>query len=877
MGLAGFDVDDPGVPVDQAALFLLGDEESGSAPEPPSESSVRLSVWRRRSVFGFGISLAALGVCGGSRPLGLEGEAFRPQESEGFQSSQELLELPVPKVRITETMPFRITIDGKAFGGGEGRSIRGLAGLRYYDQAKKSGADAMRTWSLGWQLDNAILQANEQDIKVSAGIDLPRDAYMYDDVDFDIKPTLANGWKAGSGNRCSFDDPRWLEIWKNAEKDIRKYRSNPHILWWTVGNELESFVGWSAGNDCLWNRVEWFAKKIKAMDWAHPVGTVIAGFHPDKVKNIKKLCPSLDFIGVNAYGNDAHGLGPLLQSAGRPSWPRSSGSSFQLLEKGVAVSGLVLVGALATGKRRHAAGRVGSSRNSKTVLRVLLPGKSPSAKIRNFAIIAHIDHGKSTLADRLLEVTGTVKKEDMNAQVLDTMDIERERGITIKLMTARMNVKSSSGEDFVLNLIDTPGHVDFTYEVSRSLAACEGALLIVDATQGVEAQTIANVTLAMEADLTIIPVLNKVDLPTADCERVCGEIEDIIGIDCSEALRCSAKTGMGVPEIIQAIIEQIPPPPETPDALLRMLVFDSFYDNYRGVIAMFRVVDGTVTKGQRIRFFESGKEYPVEELGIMVGGLRKPVDSLGVGEVGYLCASIKQVADARVGDTIIAAGTQDKVERLPGYTTATPMVFCGLFPEDSSEFDSLKTAFDRLSLNDAAITYATENSSALGLGFRCGFLGMLHMEVTKERIEREYDVDLVVTAPSVEYRIMMKDGSIQPIQFAAELPTKNVLGIQEPYVFLELIVPEECIGSCMDLAIQRRGIYRTTKFLSKARVVLEYEMPMAEMIRDFFSELKSRSRGYASMDYRILDFRENELVLLEIDINQSSAAPLLRS
>jgi len=558
----------------------------------------------------------------------------------------------------------------------------------------------------------------------------------------------------------------------------------------------------------------------------------------------------------------------------RPSWPRSSGSSFQLLEKGVAVSGLVLVGALATGKRRHAAGRVGSSRNSKTVLRVLLPGKSPSAKIRNFAIIAHIDHGKSTLADRLLEVTGTVKKEDMNAQVLDTMDIERERGITIKLMTARMNVKSSSGEDFVLNLIDTPGHVDFTYEVSRSLAACEGALLIVDATQGVEAQTIANVTLAMEADLTIIPVLNKVDLPTADCERVCGEIEDIIGIDCSEALRCSAKTGMGVPEIIQAIIEQIPPPPETPDALLRMLVFDSFYDNYRGVIAMFRVVDGTVTKGQRIRFFESGKEYPVEELGIMVGGLRKPVDSLGVGEVGYLCASIKQVADARVGDTVIAAGTQDKVERLPGYTTATPMVFCGLFPEDSSEFDSLKTAFDRLSLNDAAITYATENSSALGLGFRCGFLGMLHMEVTKERIEREYDVDLVVTAPSVEYRIMMKDGSIQPIQFAAELPTKNVLGIQEPYVFLELIVPEECIGSCMDLAIQRRGIYRTTKFLSKARVVLEYEMPMAEMIRDFFSELKSRSRGYASMDYRILDFRENELVLLEIDINQSSAAPL---
>ncbi|CAK9038468.1 unnamed protein product [Durusdinium trenchii] len=522
-------------------------------------------------------------------------------------------------------------------------------------------------------------------------------------------------------------------------------------------------------------------------------------------------------------------------------------------------------------------GRTGqtNAKASPVVRRVLEPGKSPVSQIRNFSIIAHIDHGKSTLADRLLEMTGTVAKEDMKAQLLDNMDIERERGITIKLNSARMNVKED-GHDYVLNLIDTPGHVDFTYEVSRSLAACEGALLVVDATQGVQAQTIANVTLAMEADLEIVPVLNKVDLPSADPERVCQEIEDVVGIDCSNALFCSAKTGQGVPEIIKRIIEQVPAPSvdETQERM-RLLVYDSFYDNYRGVIAMFRVVDGSISKGQKIRFKASGKEFIVEEIGIMVGGLRKPVSRLSVGEVGYVCANIKTVGDARVGDTIIEAGTENEVEALPGYTEATPMVFCGLFPAESGDFENMKTAFERLSLNDAALFYEPENSVALGLGFRCGFLGVLHMEVIKDRLEREYDLDVVVTAPSVEYQVQMSDGTETTIQFANMLPPPHkVAEIREPYCLLEMIVPEEHMGPCMELATQRRGVYRTTNFLTQGRALLEYEVPMAEIIRDFFAELKSRSRGYASMDYRILDYRSNDLVKLEVDINQTTANPL---
>lgn len=523
--------------------------------------------------------------------------------------------------------------------------------------------------------------------------------------------------------------------------------------------------------------------------------------------------------------------------------------------------------------RSRRGGRAG--RAARVVRHGLVPGKSPADRIRNFSIIAHIDHGKSTLADRMLEETGTVSKEDMQNQVLDNMDIERERGITIKLMTARMNVQSPAGDDYVLNLIDTPGHVDFTYEVSRSLAACEGALLVVDATQGVEAQTLANVTLAMENDLEIIPVLNKIDLATADPDRVSEEIEDILGIDCSEALHCSAKTGLGVRGILDAVINKIPAPTVADEAPLRCLIFDSFYDNYRGVIAMFRVVDGVVKKGMNIRFMASGKEFPVDELGVMVGGLRKPVDALATGEVGYLCASIKSVADARVGDTICQAGCQTQVEALPGYTNATPMVFCGLFPSDSGMYDALKQAFERLSLNDAAITYEPENSAALGLGFRCGFLGILHMEVIKERLEREYGMDLTVTAPSVAYEVKLKSGETVPIEFANQLPeVQYIAAIKEPYVLLEMIVPEEHIGACMDLSTQRRAIYRSTNFMSRNRVLLQYEMPMAEMIRDFFSELKARSRGYASMDYRILEHRPNDLVKLEVDINKTTAHPL---
>lgn len=475
-----------------------------------------------------------------------------------------------------------------------------------------------------------------------------------------------------------------------------------------------------------------------------------------------------------------------------------------------------------------------------------------------------------------MEMTGTVSKDDMQAQLLDSMDIERERGITIKLNTARMQAKKEdTGEEYLLNLIDTPGHVDFTYEVSRSLAACEGALLVVDATQGVEAQTLANVALAMEADLEIIPVLNKVDLPSADPERVKKEIEDTIGVDCSKALTCSAKTGLGVPDIIQALIDRVPAPPEQKDEPLKMLIYDSVYDNYRGVITMFRVVSGTVVKGMKIRFMASKKEYQIDELGYTIGGKRTAAEQLSAGEVGYLCGAIKNVADARVGDTIIEAGTQDEVEALPGYTQVVPMVFCGLFPDDAGSYDNLKSAMERMSLSDAAISYEPENSSALGLGFRCGFLGILHMEVIKERLEREHFLELIVTAPSVKYEVEMKNGSMQTVEFANQLPDINIIReIREPYVLLELIVPEEYIGPLMELANARRAVYKTTSFLSQGRVLLEYEMPLAEMIRDFFSELKSRSRGYASMDYRTLDFRKNDLVKLEIDVNKTTAHPL---
>lgn len=388
-------------------------------------------------------------------------------------------------------------------------------------------------------------------------------------------------------------------------------------------------------------------------------------------------------------------------------------------------------------------------------------------------------------------------------------------------------------------------------------------------------QTLANVTLAMENDLDIVPVLNKIDLPSADVERVSNEIEEVLGIDCSNALQCSAKTGLGVSDIVKAIIERIPAPADTRDAPLRLLVFDSCYDLYRGTIVMFRVVDGRIRKGMKIRFMASKKEYQVEEIGTTVGGKETPVEELAAGEVGYLGAVIKQVADARVGDTIIEAGMEGEVEALPGYTAAIPMVFCGLFPSDSGEFDALNKAFERLSLNDAAITFEIEKSAALGLGFRCGFLGILHMEVIKERLEREHGVDLIVTSPSVEYRVVLQDDTEVEIQFANQLPAPNdVKSISEPYVMLDMIVPEDYIGACMELAKQRRALYKNTSFMSRGRVLLQYEMPMAEMIRDFFSELKSRSRGYASMDYRPTIFRSDDLVKLEIDINKVTAHPL---
>eukprot|EP00929_Paragymnodinium_shiwhaense_P033182 TRINITY_DN18266_c0_g1_i1.p1 TRINITY_DN18266_c0_g1~~TRINITY_DN18266_c0_g1_i1.p1 ORF type:complete len:747 (+),score=202.82 TRINITY_DN18266_c0_g1_i1:92-2332(+) len=563
---------------------------------------------------------------------------------------------------------------------------------------------------------------------------------------------------------------------------------------------------------------------------------------------------------------------------------RARGSSAENNAFSAASAGFpVVVGAtlLGLGRRlqrrlaRRAGRRRGASRGQVCALRALPPGSSPAGKIRNFSIIAHIDHGKSTLADRMLEATGTVSKTDMQAQVLDTLDIERERGITIKLNTARMDHKKD-GEEYVLNLIDTPGHVDFTYEVSRSLAACEGALLVVDATQGVQAQTIANVALAMDNDLEIIVVLNKTDLPHADPDRVKEEIEDILGIECDDALLCSAKTGKGVPEIIDAIVDRIPPPKDcqTEDPF-RALIYDSFYDNYQGVIVLFRIVEGSVKKGQTITFAATRKEYVVDELGYMVGGKRISCTSLGVGEVGYISAAVKTVSDAQVGDTVMLAHQAPKLEALPGYAKATPMVFCGLFPEDEGNFDQLRTAFERLALNDAALSFEVEKSTALGLGFRCGFLGILHMEVIKERLEREYGVELAVTTPSVQYQLLMKDGSLEYCEFASQLPEPAYIAeIREPFVHLELIMPEEHINACMELSKQRRAIYKSTSYMSQGRVLLTYEMPLAEMIRDFFSKLKSVSHGYASMDYRVIDSRAGDLVKLEVDVNKTTAHPL---
>ncbi len=490
----------------------------------------------------------------------------------------------------------------------------------------------------------------------------------------------------------------------------------------------------------------------------------------------------------------------------------------------------------------------------------------PVAQIRNFSIIAHIDHGKSTLADRLLQTTGTVEQRQMKEQFLDNMDLERERGITIKLQAARMNYQAKDGLTYVLNLIDTPGHVDFSYEVSRSLAACEGALLVVDASQGVEAQTLANVYLALENNLEIIPVLNKIDLPGAEPERVAGEIEEIIGLDCSGAILASAKEGIGIDEILETIVARVPPPQDTVNQPLRALIFDSYYDSYRGVIVYFRVMDGTVKKGDRIHLMASGKEYEIDELGVL-SPTQKQIDELHAGEVGYLAASIRAVADARVGDTITLAGNRAK-EALPGYTEANPMVFCGLFPIDADRFEDLREALEKLKLNDAALHYEPETSSAMGFGFRCGFLGLLHMEIVQERLEREYNLDLITTAPSVVYRVTTIKGEVLHIDNPSTLPEPNAREkIEEPYVKVDMITPENFVGTLMELCQNRRGIFKDMKYLTQGRTTLTYELPLAEVVTDFFDQMKSRTRGYASMEYHLIGYRENHLVRLDLLIN----------
>jgi GTP-binding protein LepA len=466
----------------------------------------------------------------------------------------------------------------------------------------------------------------------------------------------------------------------------------------------------------------------------------------------------------------------------------------------------------------------------------------------------------------MLQHTGTVTAREMKEQFLDNMDLERERGITIKLQAARMNYEAKDGQKYVINLIDTPGHVDFSYEVSRSLAACEGALLVVDSSQGVEAQTLANVYLALENDLEIIPVLNKIDLPGAEPERVAQEIEDVIGLDCSNIIKASAKAGIGIDEILESIVHLVPPPRDRVEEPLRALIFDSYYDAYRGVIVYFRVMDGKVKKGDRVRLMASGKEYEIDELGVLSPN-QIQVEELHAGEVGYLAAAIKTVEDARVGDTITLAQKPAK-EPLPGYTEAKPMVFCGLFPTDSDQYEDLRDALEKLKLNDAALSYEPETSSAMGFGFRCGFLGLLHMEIVQERLEREYNLELITTAPSVIYRVTTVDGEVIEIDNPSLLPPpQKRVKIEEPYIKIEIVTPENFVGTLMDLCQTRRGVFTDMKYFTQSRTCLIYELPLAEVVTDFFDQLKSRSRGYASMEYSLLGYRENDLVKLDILVN----------
>lgn len=485
--------------------------------------------------------------------------------------------------------------------------------------------------------------------------------------------------------------------------------------------------------------------------------------------------------------------------------------------------------------------------------------------IRNFSIIAHIDHGKSTLADRLIEMTGTVQKRDMEAQILDTMELERERGITIKEQSARL-MYTYTGEVYELNLIDTPGHVDFNYEVSRSLSACEGAILIVDATQGVQAQTLANVYLAIDNNLEIIPVINKIDLPSADIERVKTEVENVIGLDMSEAVPVSAKTGENVEEVLKKIVEMVPPPEDHSDSPLRCLIFDSIFDSYKGAIAYVRVMDGEVKTGMNIKMMSTGKIYTVTEVGYFTP-LPKTCDVLPCGSVGYIAASIKTVGDCAVGDTITSA--ENSAEKaLPGYRKALPMVFCGLYPIESKDYDQLKTALEKLQLNDAALEYMPETSQALGFGFRCGFLGLLHMDVIQERLEREYNLKLITTAPSVIYHVYQTDGEMITVDNPAKLPPMTKIEhIEEPVAKVEILVPSDMVGNVMELVQNRRGEFQTMTYLDETRVDLSYKVPLAEIIFDFFDKLKSATKGYASLDYQLSGYQKTEAVKLDILMN----------
>jgi GTP-binding protein LepA len=487
-------------------------------------------------------------------------------------------------------------------------------------------------------------------------------------------------------------------------------------------------------------------------------------------------------------------------------------------------------------------------------------------KIRNFSIIAHIDHGKSTLADRILEKTNALTAREMKSQLLDSMDLERERGITIKLNAVQLNYTAKDGETYIMHLIDTPGHVDFTYEVSRSLAACEGAVLVVDAAQGIEAQTLANVYLALDNDLEILPVINKIDLPAADPERVRQEVEDVIGLDASEAVLASAKAGIGIEEILEQIVEKVPPPTGDPSAPLKALIFDSLYDPYRGVVAYIRIIDGTVKPGDKIKMMASGNEFEVVEAGVFTPKVTLR-DELTVGDVGFLTAAIKNVADSRVGDTITLANNPAE-QALPGYRRLNPMVYCGLYPIDTSKYNDLRDALEKLELNDAALQFEPESSQALGFGYRCGFLGLLHMEIIQERIEREFNIDLITTAPSVIYHVHMTDGAVLNIDNPAMMPDPQKISVvEEPYVKATVMVPNDYVGAVMEICQKKRGNFMTMDYVDNSRVSIIYELPLAEIVYDFFDQLKSGTKGYASFDYELIGYKESKLVKMDILLN----------